>query len=674
MEKLGISILTLLSSFLFFCQTFAGLNEELWKASERGDLKLVKELVSKGADVNAKDANGGSPLFYAARNKHLKVVKYLLSKGADANSKDKFGRTVFDELYYQFDVIEYLLPFIEKVDQKSLDRKLLNAVHFCRVSLVKKLLSKGANANTHLEPFSPLHHAVISSCSPSKTIKIISLLLSKGADVNAKDIEKISVLHYATDKGLEVVKYLVSKGANVNAKDVYGRTPLHFASDVYVKTSSLEVVKYLVSKGANVDVKSENGETPLSLAIHSKKWQVVDYLLPFSKDKDLDILNEIDVFRAAEKGCLNIVKLFVSKGTDINAKDSKFGATPLHWAAFGGQLQVVKYLLSHGANLNAKNNDGETPFEVALRANKLNIANYFLSLGKVEKDSLNRGLIKAAEKGDLRFVKKLLLKGADVNAKDKFGWTPLHHAVEQLHFQVVKYLVSHGANVNAETDVGRTPLHVAACRKSGLKVVKYLISKGADVNAKESNGVTPLYYAAEWGYLDIVKYLVSKGARVNAEDNGGYTPLHMAAINGHIDVYNYLISKGANPNIVAQDGKSPRDYLREKQRESQCMVTETRNNICDSLYSLCDSYCEYKSKEGSGFFSSSDWENCRSDCYYARKACKRGEMSLARVAACRGICRGVNDKLPLFSTPFSETDYDKCVRRCQMELENKGFK
>ena len=101
---------------------------------------------------------------------------------------------------------------------------------------------------------------------------------------------------------------------------------------------------------------------------------------------------------------------------------------------------------------------------------------------------------------------------------------------------------------------------------------------------------------------------------------------------------------------------------------------ETRSNLCNALYSLCNSYCEYKSREGSGFFSSSDWEKCRFNCESAKGHCERGDMIRARVSACAGICAGVNDKLPLFSTPFSETDYDKCVRRCEIELEDKGFK
>jgi ankyrin repeat protein len=100
LKKLGIVLTLILALSL---SAFAG---ELHKAAKEGNLKLVKELVSKGADVNAKDKYGRTPLHYAAKEGHLDVVKFLVSKGADVNAKDEKGNTPLDAATPE--VAEYL--------------------------------------------------------------------------------------------------------------------------------------------------------------------------------------------------------------------------------------------------------------------------------------------------------------------------------------------------------------------------------------------------------------------------------------------------------------------------------------------------------------------------------------------------------------------------------------
>ena len=104
----------------------------------------------------------------------------------------------------------------------------------------------------------------------------------------------------------------------------------------------------------------------------------------------------------------------------------------------------------------------------------------------------------AARDGNIALVSRELSRGADVNAKDRDGATPLPWAAWAGHKQVVELLIAKGADVNAKVDRhGMTPLHYAASR-GHKEIAELLIANGADVNAKTGDGWTPLYSAAFW--------------------------------------------------------------------------------------------------------------------------------------------------------------------------------
>jgi len=172
-------------------------------------------------------------------------------------------------------------------------------------------------------------------------------------------------------------------------------------------------------------------------------------------------------------------------------------------------------------------------------------------------------LLCAAKHGDVDAAQRFLDQGADVNAKDEAGLTPLHLAAWRSHVEVARLLIQRGAEVNS----GRiTPLDWAASH--GQKdVVKLLVANGADIHVK-SGLCTPLHFALSGGDKDTVMLLVAKGADVHAVDPNGNVPLHCAVRNFDRDVVELLVAKGADVNTRDGSGRTPLD-LAEKRGEKE---------------------------------------------------------------------------------------------------------
>jgi ankyrin repeat protein len=271
------------------------------------------------------------------------------------------------------------------------------------------------------------------------------------------------------------------------------------------------------------------------------------------------------------------------KTADVNTKDQR-GTTPLMYAAAYGSLDAMKLLLSNGADVNAKNAfDGSA---LLWSANDLAKVRLLVAKGADVNARSKQGrtplIVAASSDGGSEIVKFLLEKGADITARDGAGSTPLVAATEANDTATVRLLLQKGADVNARGFLytlaipGQTPL-MNATANGNVDVIRILLAKGADVNATSAaeglrvkNGpialgnFTPLLLAATYASPEAVNLLLDAGAKVNVQDVRGMTPLMLAIASDHADpsVIRLLLDKGADPSIQSKLGESSRDWAK----------------------------------------------------------------------------------------------------------------
>eukprot|EP00742_Colponemidia_sp_Colp-10_P012902 GILJ01014531.1.p1 GENE.GILJ01014531.1~~GILJ01014531.1.p1 ORF type:complete len:274 (+),score=49.78 GILJ01014531.1:211-1032(+) len=171
-------------------------------------------------------------------------------------------------------------------------------------------------------------------------------------------------------------------------------------------------------------------------------------------------------------------------------------------------------------------------------------------------------------------VEMLIKWKADVNASNKVGWTPLHHATRMPLIytnRVIECLIAAGAKLNVANKFGATPLQGAAIA-GNILAANILISHGSDLNASENSPIhngnklqttstttTALHSAASQGRLTVLAAILSAGADVDGHDDKGRTALHVAAEGGHLSTVEALIQEGANVWARDKDGITARE-------------------------------------------------------------------------------------------------------------------
>lgn len=176
-------------------------------------------------------------------------------------------------------------------------------------------------------------------------------------------------------------------------------------------------------------------------------------------------------------------------------------------------------------------------------------------LGLVSRGERERQAIDACRSGDLKELKRLLLRGVGPNAVDHDGSSLLHIAARSKDWPMVRAILDAGADLGSRDAAGATPLHRASATAGGA--ADLLIGRGADVNARDAEDSVPLQYAVAAGVTTNVKLLLQAGADIAATDRAGMKPIHTASMLGTAASVKLLVTAGADPGAPDRDGNAP---------------------------------------------------------------------------------------------------------------------
>ncbi len=225
--------------------------------------------------------------------------------------------------------------------------------------------------------------------------------------------------------------------------------------------------------------------------------------------------------RSLRDGDVTMTTLMSTTKSNVNACDDK-GTTALHVSAMSGHIACVKYLLGRNADINKKDLYQLTPLHVAGGHGRTVVVDELFSSRR-----------------------KLFC-----NERDIWGYTPLHRAVINYHFDTAEAMIRNGCLVNVPDENKRVPLHVSASY-GHLETTQKLLDSGANIDWQDSRGRTPLYLAVVGKHEKVILELVQRGANVNlAHAVNHLTPLGLAAQKGLVRCVKILLQGGARCSLL----------------------------------------------------------------------------------------------------------------------------
>ena len=351
-----------------------------------------------------------------------------------------------------------------------------------------------------------------------------------------------------------------------------------------IQTGDLDRVKAVVAADpTTIEQPDSDTSLPLQLAVLGGHAAIVEWLVTHGATLEWTSpsLNHSALFLAAAVGHVDIVRTLAVHGAAVNVRgrvrlDGKTveDVTPLDVAAMLGHEGAVGELLARGAVANSTT----TPRRTALHLAARKISRDELEAGLRDSGpqgasllSATRGFLSAAlfGTGHRAVCALLVAHGADVNARDDNGWTPLGIAAAGGHMDVLTCLLDHGADLRLIDNLGYTALHSAA-ERGRADVERVLLARGAAVDAWALDGRTALHIAAQNGDRATIEALLDAKADANVRhQRAGWTPLYAAAVMGHPAAAATLLARGGRVDARDNDGGTALHFLARWRTDSQ---------------------------------------------------------------------------------------------------------
>lgn len=324
------------------------------------------------------------------------------------------------------------------------------------------------------------------------------------------------------------VRALLAAGADVDARQGDGATALHWAAH----RGDPALAEALLAAGADVDAANALGATPLWLASQNGDARLVARLLAAGADANVRLkMGETSLMSAARSGSAEAVRLLLAAGADVDAAERERGQTALMWAAAQSHAEVVRLLVAAGADLHARSRVWRQLENTAGNTNP--IGNFRMAHGG------STALLFAARNGDVETARALLAAGADVDDTAAAGTSALVVAAHSGHGALAAFLLEHGADPNA-AEAGYTALHAAVLRGQEA-LAGNLLARGADPNQPVVHGTPGRRFSADYS----IRYQAI-----------GANAFWLAAKYGELGILRTLAEYGSSPFMIPASGQS----------------------------------------------------------------------------------------------------------------------